>query len=288
MGKENWQRIYDDTDLIILDNFHKLPSAVQRIKGMVCVLIINRGTLNAEINEDHISLKSSDVLIMSTRVNISNVKLSEDLDGMIIAIREISSKALVKVNTHMLKCLFRLSDHPILHMAAEQRELFGHYHSILCSTLQNEDKTYQKEIVYRIVGAMLYELFTCIFTVNNIQENDESSSVQGERLFKQFMELLVSSEVKERQVQYYAHKLYISPKHLSVVCKQQTGKTARVWINEFILTDIKYMLENSDWSIKEISNYLGFPNASFFGKYVRQYLGKSPSRIRAASKKKSK
>jgi AraC-like DNA-binding protein len=38
-------------------------------------------------------------------------------------------------------------------------------------------------------------------------------------------------------------------------------------------------------SIKEISNYLEFPNLSFFGKYVKAHLGCSPTEFR---KKKSK
>lgn len=33
-------------------------------------------------------------------------------------------------------------------------------------------------------------------------------------------------------------------------------------------------------SIKEISNYLEFPNLSFFGKYVKAHLGCSPTEFR--------
>ena len=36
------------------------------------------------------------------------------------------------------------------------------------------------------------------------------------------------------------------------------------------------MLKNSDLSIKEIADTLDFPNISFFGKYCRQPVGKSP------------
>ncbi len=37
---------------------------------------------------------------------------------------------------------------------------------------------------------------------------------------------------------------------------------------------------NPDKSVKEISNELGFPNLSFFGKYVKRMLGMSPKAYR--------
>lgn len=285
MENNYWQQLYEDSDLVIIDEFHKLPSSSQRIKGMVCVLTINRGALIAEINGENIELTSNDMLIMSSHTHITQMTLHSNFSGMIIAMRGGSAKMFVKLNTSMLKCLFRASDHPVLHMTAEQKELMWHYKFILQATLRRDDRTCKKEIVYRVVSAMLYELFTYIFVKNNESEAELMTGKQGERLFKQFIELLVASEVKQRQVQYYANKLCVSPKHLSAVCKQLSGKAALAWINHFIVQDIKYMLFNSDWSIKEISNYMGFPNASFFGKYVRQHMGASPSSIRAQSNK---
>lgn len=45
-------------------------------------------------------------------------------------------------------------------------------------------------------------------------------------LFPRFLDLLQSSKVKRRQVTDYAAQLFISPKYLSIVCKQHSGKTA--------------------------------------------------------------
>lgn len=285
MEKEYWQQLYEDGDLVVIDDFHKLPSTSQRIEGMVCILAINHGGLAAEINGESINLSRNNILIMSSRMHITRMSLSDDFSGMLIAMREGHAKSLIKVNTSMIKCMFRMSEYPILHLPPEQEELLGHYKSILQSSLKRNDKICLKEIVYSVVGAMLYEIFSYIFVKNNESEAELMTGTQGERLFKQFIELLVASEVKQRQVQYYANQLCVSPKHLSAVCKQLSGKAALAWINHFIVQDIKYMLANSDWSIKEISNYMGFPNASFFGKYVRQHMGASPTSIRSESKK---
>ena len=51
-------------------------------------------------------------------------------------------------------------------------------------------------------------------------------------------------------------------------------------INRCIIDDVRRLLHNPDKSVKEISNELGFPNLSFFGKYVKRLLGMSPKTYR--------
>lgn len=78
----------------------------------------------------------------------------------------------------------------------------------------------------------------------------------------------------------YADSLCVTPKYLSTVCKQVTGKTALHWINEYVQVDIRHWLKNSDKTIKEIAGLLEFPNISFFGKYCRAHFGVSPTELR--------
>jgi hypothetical protein len=51
-------------------------------------------------------------------------------------------------------------------------------------------------------------------------------------------------------------------------------------INRCIVDDVRRLLHNPNKSVKEISNELGFPNLSFFGKYVKRMLGMSPKAYR--------
>lgn len=59
-----------------------------------------------------------------------------------------------------------------------------------------------------------------------------------------------------------------------------TGGGYFFWINEAVLTDVRYQLKYSQKSIKEIADYLDFPNISFFGKFVRHHVGCSPKEYR--------
>ena len=98
--------------------------------------------------------------------------------------------------------------------------------------------------------------------------------------FQRFLDLLHSVEVKHRTVEWYANELCISSKYLSVLCKKHSGKTASEWITEHVLEDVRYYLKQTDYSIKQICDLLGFPNTSFFGKFVKEHFGMTPMQIK--------
>ena len=47
-----------------------------------------------------------------------------------------------------------------------------------------------------------------------------------------------------------------------------------------VLRDVESLLRRDDMNIKRISATLGFPNQSFFGRYVKKKLGVSPQKYR--------
>ena len=64
------------------------------------------------------------------------------------------------------------------------------------------------------------------------------------------------------------------------VTREVSGKTALEWIREYTEADVRYYLLNTDLSVKEIAEELGFPNLSFFGKFCRRAFGYSPNDFR--------
>lgn len=157
--------------------------------------------------------------------------------------------------------------------------MFRLYGEALRAKLTGGRTPYYREIVVSLVKAALYEL------LGNVDESKQSPCggklvTQREVLFKHFVELLSNCQVKPRSVAWYADCLCVTPKYLSTVCKQVSGRTALSWINEYVLTDIRHWLKNSSKTIKEVADLLRFPNLSFFGKYCRQHFGMSPSEFR--------
>ena len=81
-------------------------------------------------------------------------------------------------------------------------------------------------------------------------------------------------------MQFYADKLYLSPKYLSKIIKQASGRSGPEWIDAFVILEAKNMLRHSDISIKDIVYRLNFSSSSVFNKFFRLHTGMSPSDYR--------
>jgi len=152
---------------------------------------------------------------------------------------------------------------------------------------QNDDGEMHFKLFREMVLSFLRTMFLMIceqLMKNNVTVGDvppqKASTVGEKNIFDRFMLLLSNESNKRRQVSYYASLLNITPKYLSTVCKQVSGKSPMRWITESVMDDIYQMLRNTTMSVKEISNRMQFPNSSFFGQYFKDKAGMTPLEFR--------
>lgn len=117
-----------------------------------------------------------------------------------------------------------------------------------------------------------------------VKEDVGASTGHDKELFNRFLMLISKQQQKKQQVAFYADLLNITPKHLSTVCKRVSDKSPLRWITECVMQDCYELLKESDLSVKEISNRLGFANSSFFGQYFREEAGMTPLEYRNKTK----
>lgn len=98
--------------------------------------------------------------------------------------------------------------------------------------------------------------------------------------FERLMKLLSENFRTERSVEFYADKMNLTPKHLSRVIRNFTGKSVHQWIDNIVVLEIKNLLRYSDLSIQQISIELNFPNPSFMGQYFKRITGKTPGEFK--------
>ena len=268
--------IFDEVEALI----HKEDSE-HPLKDIWAFLLVKKGNLKLSINERNVEITQNDLLFYSHNHFINRVEPSEDFRGTVMVINARLASELIHSNVDMMKNLFYIGENPILHLSNDVMSQCQRYFELI-RFKWNTGKTnslYNRDIIHSIARAALYEWASIVS--NNIPEDNETRALrQGERLFKNFIYELTNDQVKSRSVTDYANRLCVTPKYLSAVCKQVTGKTASTFINFYMVKDIKQLLKYSDKSIKEIAQTLGFPNLSFFGKYVKAHLGVSPTAYR--------
>ncbi|WCT11776.1 helix-turn-helix domain-containing protein [Mucilaginibacter jinjuensis] len=81
-------------------------------------------------------------------------------------------------------------------------------------------------------------------------------------------------------VNFMAEELNLSPRYLSDLLKQETGKTAMELIHIFLISEAKNILKGSDNNIAETAYSLGFDNLPYFSRLFKKEVGVSPLQFR--------
>ena len=101
-----------------------------------------------------------------------------------------------------------------------------------------------------------------------------------EMIRERFRSLVEGHCIEQHSVSWYADALKISPDYLSKIIREYDGTSARVWINRELICKAEYIMQQSDLSIKEISDRLNFPDQSSFGRFYKSNTGQSPKEFR--------
>lgn len=100
---------------------------------------------------------------------------------------------------------------------------------------------------------------------------------------EEYFEKSVVTEKGLPTVNYIASKLYVSPKYLSDLLKQETGKTAMELIHLHVISEAKNLLIEGKQSISEIAYQLGFKNPPYFSRLFKKETGVSPKEYKNMS-----
>ena len=111
-------------------------------------------------------------------------------------------------------------------------------------------------------------------------QDDSAPGFHRRRLADRFMRLVEQSDGRIRKVDDFANQLNVTPKYLSTLLKETMSRRPSEVIQLFTAKAIARRLRFTDMTMQEIANDLKFPNASFFGKYVKEHLGMTPLEYR--------
>ena len=98
--------------------------------------------------------------------------------------------------------------------------------------------------------------------------------------FIQFQTLVEAQGLTNRTVQSYARQMGISTKTLNKVVQRIVHKTAKAFVDEVAILQIKRLLSHSQYSIKEIAYQAGFDEPTNLFKYFKKLTGQTPEAFR--------
>lgn len=264
---------YSDGDIMLIESAKEIVETAAVRTKVNSIVVCFAGSAQVEVNGKAITVERNQMLIMPANAKFENFLFSVDFKCKALLLTD-------SIIQRMLRPVIDIWNRTLYFNRMEVRQLREvdmEFADKICDAikfcLDYGSNPYQTDVVQSFIQGGLMGL--CGMLAQETEDEPQHRTSTGD-LFPRFLDLLQNSKVKHRQVTDYAAQLFVSPKYLSIVCKQHSGKTALQWIEEYTLADVDYYLRSTNRSIKEVANLLGFPNASFFGKYVKEHLGVSP------------
>ena len=174
---------------------------------------------------------------------------------------------------------------PKIKLDGRTQEIIGDHLKLITKIASDKGVLY-RDSVRSLTSSMVSILAECWFAeIRKIKATRRISSVDSRSnhkrlVFEQFHKLVSEYYSQERLVLFYADKLCLSPKYLSKLVKEVSGKSAPEWIDSYVLLEAKNLLKYSDMPIKEVVYRLNFPNQTVFYKYFKKHTGMTPTDYR--------
>jgi AraC-like DNA-binding protein len=164
---------------------------------------------------------------------------------------------------------------------AEKENIVREYFSVLNSKFRDTENVCSNEIILNLLHNFYMDLYSKVIKKNvNINSRQRKhKTVMQEEFFR-----LVKTHTEIREVAFYAGKLCITPKYLSIITKESTGTSAKELIDKFAITELKLQLKSSASPLKEIAANLNYPSEAFLCKFFKKHVGITPSHYRNAGR----
>jgi AraC-like DNA-binding protein len=163
----------------------------------------------------------------------------------------------------------------------ELHSLYGDLQA-LRTRMKQETHLFHREVVTNALRTFFLDMGNFFFSR---KENIFSPVLtRREEIFASFLTLLSKHCTGEHEVSFYADKLCITSQYLSLVLKEQSGRSASQWIQDALMVEAKSLLRTPHMSVQEVANQLHFPDQSTFGKFFKKHAGQSPVAFRKQGK----
>ena len=198
--------------------------------------------------------------------------MSHDFKGTYIAMSREFIKGLGLPYNFQLDRVLR--DSPEVDLHPKQLEALLTYCTMVRRLLETE-RPFRMETLHHLTCAFFYGISSYLYQIS-----EGRHYTNEEILMQKFLSEVKMGYHKERKVQFYADRMNISIGHLFAVIKRVSGKSPGDWIDEYVVSEACALLKGSNLTILQISQELGFPSQSFFGKYFKRIKGVSPKEYR--------
>src|SRR5688572_13645889 len=239
-------------------------------------ILCHSGTASFRMENQVYQLNQNDIAIGLPSNLIKDLDYSRNFKATCLFVSfELMSKNNPDIGWGIKGYLFS-KENPVVHLSDADNEKCFHNFKLLQEKYEDDTHLFWEELVNLQLQTLIMEMWN-IFS----KEMDKRSiNNQKGSLFERFLQLVQEHCMEQREVDFYADKLHITPKYLTEICKKSSAKTASEWIQNYTTQRLIMLLRNKQLTLTEIADTLHFSSLSFFSRYVKKVLGVTPSEYR--------
>lgn len=277
--------VHLDKQLILIDNFGGDPRDNERAEIFVnhpvklsftVVIFCLEGSMNFQINLQEYQLRAGEMLVvMQGTIGVFR-ECSPDARVAVIAFGEEYFRGTTLVEETMnLQQL--LHDSPQCHLPQAVMEECMTIYRLMKTKIGETDNPFRKGAVEGYAQVLTFNAYNCLLSARKTNDNQTKRGGRHYELYQLFIKDVQENYTRERGISFYANLLCVTPKYLSQVVREVSGRLAGEWITDFVVLEAKALLKSRRYTVQQIADRLHFASQSFFGKYFKEKTGMSPS-----------
>lgn len=241
------------------------------------IIFCRKGTAHIEIDLIPYELVANTQLIIIAGSIVHNISNSDNFKISYITFKhEVYDEATAQLEPSFT---FFLKEYPCVQLGEKRINKMNYLVEAMEDFYNEKTNCFRVKIFKNNIQSFLLDVYDKTRTLFKIDKSEEVG--RREELFIKFIHLIHKYCPQQREVGFYAEKLYITSRYLSSITQNVADKSAKYIIDKHAIQRIKIMLKYSNMSIQDISYELNFPDQSFFSRYFKKHTGMSPLEYRA-------
>ena len=242
------------------------------------------GSMDVEINRRVHRMEANAMLVYAPH-NVVRVHKIVPQPGKIVhyAVAAISAELMAnsRINfTRIYQESLRFLDNPSIPLRREEMNICREYFGLIMDLASRELPGIREAVIMAISSVFYWAGALWQDRVSEAQRSARGDSFRARAVFEDFLHLAQEHHMTERSLSFYADKLYMSPKYLSKLVKNVSGRSAHDWIDLLVIRQAQNLLKYSDLPIKQIVTQLNFPNQTTFYRFFKIQTGQTPTEYR--------
>ena len=247
------------------------------------VIVVLEGSISILINGERITFKKQSYINLPTWADIYEIEYGEDFHAMVTATdRNVIEDIFRNRNPFPQDFGFSIN-HTLGGEIIKKKDLNTLKRDIsnMIDALNDKEHRFAEEINYAYFYILLTDMADMMWNIyGKGAPSHFSDMTRSDKILKDFTQLLSEHIMTETSVGFYAEKLCISKKYLSLIVKDKTHVSIGTIISVIRTETASRMLRDPEMTIQQIASMMSFSDQSSFGKFFKKHTGMSPLKYR--------